>query len=76
MLNYASFHNVPCITRSIIYIALFFPPPGYTGYKTCYQEVLKAVKGIIHQPFELEDNTVFYAFSYYYDGAVDAGLIS
>uniref|UniRef100_H3CZH6 nucleoside diphosphate phosphatase n=1 Tax=Tetraodon nigroviridis TaxID=99883 RepID=H3CZH6_TETNG len=51
-------------------------PDGYTGYKTCYQEVLKAVKGIIHQPFELEDNTVFYAFSYYYDGAVDAGLIS
>uniref|UniRef100_A0A674NTW4 nucleoside diphosphate phosphatase n=1 Tax=Takifugu rubripes TaxID=31033 RepID=A0A674NTW4_TAKRU len=50
-------------------------PDGYTGYKTCYQEVLKAVKGIIHQPFELEDNTVFYAFSYYYDVAVDAGLI-
>lgn len=49
--------------------------PGYTGYKTCYQEVLKVVKGIIHQPFELEDNTVFYAFSYYYDRAVDAGLI-
>uniref|UniRef100_A0A3Q3VWK1 nucleoside diphosphate phosphatase n=1 Tax=Mola mola TaxID=94237 RepID=A0A3Q3VWK1_MOLML len=46
---------------------------GYTGYKTCYQEVLKVVKGIIHQPFELEDNTVFYAFSYYYDRAVDAG---
>ncbi|TNM95113.1 hypothetical protein fugu_017872 [Takifugu bimaculatus] len=50
-------------------------PDGYTGYKTCYQEVLKAVKGIIHQPFELENNTVFYAFSYYYDVAVDAGLI-
>lgn len=33
------------------------------------------VKGIIHQPFELEDGNVFYAFSYYYDRAVDAGLI-
>lgn len=33
------------------------------------------MKGIIHQPYDLED-TGFYAFSYYYDGAVDAGLIS
>lgn len=31
---------------------------------------------MIHQPLGLEDNAVFYAFSYYYDGAVDAGLIS
>lgn len=49
--------------------------PGTTGYKTCYQEVLKVVKGIIHQPLELKDDNVFYAFSYYYDRAVDAGLI-
>lgn len=50
-------------------------PDGYTGYKFCYQEVLKVVKGIIHQPYELEDTNVFYAFSYYFDRAVDAGLI-
>ncbi|KAM3603566.1 uncharacterized protein V6R79_025010 [Siganus canaliculatus] len=50
-------------------------PDGYVGYKLCYQEVLKVVKGIIHQPHELEDSSVFYAFSYYFDRAVDAGLI-
>ncbi|XP_034017669.1 ectonucleoside triphosphate diphosphohydrolase 5-like isoform X2 [Thalassophryne amazonica] len=50
-------------------------PDGYTGYKFCYQEVLKVVRGIIHQPHELQDSSVFYAFSYYYDRAVDAGLI-
>lgn len=49
--------------------------PGYAGYKLCYQEVLKVVKGIIHQPYELEDSNVFYAFSYYFDRAVEAGLI-
>ncbi|GLD74890.1 ectonucleoside triphosphate diphosphohydrolase 5 [Lates japonicus] len=43
---------------------------GYAGFKLCYQEVLKVVKGIIHQPYELEDINVFYAFSYYYDRAV------
>lgn len=66
-------HHVvaPSIISSVIYAA----PAGYTGYKPCYQEVLKVVNGIIHQPFELEDNTGFYAFSYYYDEAVDAGLI-
>ncbi|KAM9339432.1 ectonucleoside triphosphate diphosphohydrolase 5 [Symphorus nematophorus] len=50
-------------------------PDGYAGYKLCYQEVLKVVKGIIHQPYELEDSNIFYAFSYYFDRAVDAGLI-
>nr|XP_040016461.1 ectonucleoside triphosphate diphosphohydrolase 5-like isoform X1 [Gasterosteus aculeatus aculeatus]XP_040016462.1 ectonucleoside triphosphate diphosphohydrolase 5-like isoform X1 [Gasterosteus aculeatus aculeatus]XP_040016463.1 ectonucleoside triphosphate diphosphohydrolase 5-like isoform X1 [Gasterosteus aculeatus aculeatus]XP_040016464.1 ectonucleoside triphosphate diphosphohydrolase 5-like isoform X1 [Gasterosteus aculeatus aculeatus]XP_040016465.1 ectonucleoside triphosphate diphosphohyd len=50
-------------------------PEGFAGYKLCYQEVLKAVKGIIHQPYKLEDSNVFYAFSYYFDRAVDAGLI-
>lgn len=50
-------------------------PDGYTGYKLCYQEVLKVVKGIIHQLYEVEDGNVFYAFSYYFDRAVDAGLI-
>uniref|UniRef100_A0A8C7VN96 nucleoside diphosphate phosphatase n=1 Tax=Oncorhynchus mykiss TaxID=8022 RepID=A0A8C7VN96_ONCMY len=51
------------------------PVPGYVGYKLCYQEVLKVVKGIVHQPYELKDTSVFYAFSYYFDRAVDAGLI-
>ncbi|XP_037304594.2 ectonucleoside triphosphate diphosphohydrolase 5-like isoform X2 [Pungitius pungitius] len=50
-------------------------PDGFAGYKLCYQEVLKVVKGIIHQPYKLEDSNVFYAFSYYFDRAVDAGLI-
>ncbi|XP_007573287.1 ectonucleoside triphosphate diphosphohydrolase 5-like [Poecilia formosa] len=49
---------------------------GRVGYKPCYQEVLQVVKGIIHQPHELEDSNVFYAFSYYFDRAVDAGLIN
>lgn len=48
---------------------------GLSGYKSCYQEVLKVVKDVIHQPQELQDNHLFYAFSYYYDRAVDAGLI-
>uniref|UniRef100_A0A8C6SK52 nucleoside diphosphate phosphatase n=1 Tax=Neogobius melanostomus TaxID=47308 RepID=A0A8C6SK52_9GOBI len=50
-------------------------PEGLSGYKPCYQEVVKVVKGVIHQPHELQDNNLFYAFSYYYDRAVDAGLI-
>ncbi|KAG7509599.1 ectonucleoside triphosphate diphosphohydrolase 5-like [Solea senegalensis] len=50
-------------------------PEGETGFKLCYQEVLKVVKDIIHQPYELQDSNVFYAFSYYFDRAVDAGLI-
>lgn len=52
------------------------PPSCVGGYKLCYQEVLKVVKGIIHQPYELRDGNVFYAFSYYFDRAVDAGLIN
>uniref|UniRef100_A0A673WDP5 nucleoside diphosphate phosphatase n=1 Tax=Salmo trutta TaxID=8032 RepID=A0A673WDP5_SALTR len=50
-------------------------PDGYAGYKLCYQEVLKVVKGIVHQPYELKNTCVLYAFSYYFDRAVDAGLI-
>ncbi|KAK7907240.1 hypothetical protein WMY93_015852 [Mugilogobius chulae] len=50
-------------------------PDGSSGFKSCYQEVLKAVKGNIHQPHELQDSSTFYAFSYYFDRAVDAGLI-
>uniref|UniRef100_A0A673WLD5 nucleoside diphosphate phosphatase n=1 Tax=Salmo trutta TaxID=8032 RepID=A0A673WLD5_SALTR len=48
---------------------------SYAGYKLCYQEVLKVVKGIVHQPYELKNTCVLYAFSYYFDRAVDAGLI-
>ncbi|XP_008311400.1 ectonucleoside triphosphate diphosphohydrolase 5-like [Cynoglossus semilaevis] len=50
-------------------------PGSDTGFKPCYQEVLKVVKGVIHQPYELQDSNLFYAFSYYFDRAVDAGLI-
>uniref|UniRef100_A0AAR2LHH5 nucleoside diphosphate phosphatase n=1 Tax=Pygocentrus nattereri TaxID=42514 RepID=A0AAR2LHH5_PYGNA len=50
-------------------------PEGYTGYKSCYQEMLKVVKGVIQRPHELKDRSVFYAFSYYFDHAVEAGLI-
>ncbi|KAG7461283.1 hypothetical protein MATL_G00208410 [Megalops atlanticus] len=48
---------------------------GYTGFKPCYEEMLKVVQGIVHQPQELKGSSVFYAFSYYFDRAVDAGLI-
>lgn len=48
---------------------------GYAGYKLCYQEVLQVVKGIVHQPFEVKGSSIFYAFSYYYDRAVESGLI-
>uniref|UniRef100_A0AAY4B1K6 nucleoside diphosphate phosphatase n=1 Tax=Denticeps clupeoides TaxID=299321 RepID=A0AAY4B1K6_9TELE len=48
---------------------------GYAGYKLCYHEVMRVVKGIIHQPFEVKGNSVFFAFSYYYDRAVESGLI-
>uniref|UniRef100_A0A6Q2YVL2 nucleoside diphosphate phosphatase n=1 Tax=Esox lucius TaxID=8010 RepID=A0A6Q2YVL2_ESOLU len=57
------------------YLSVSAPIPGYAGYKLCYQEMLKVVKGVIHQPYELKDTSIFYAFSYYYDRAVDAGLI-
>ncbi|XP_076834246.1 ectonucleoside triphosphate diphosphohydrolase 5 [Brachyhypopomus gauderio] len=50
-------------------------PDGYAGYKLCYHEVMRVVKGIIHQPFEVKGNSIFYAFSYYYDRAVESGLI-
>ncbi|KAJ0027099.1 hypothetical protein NQD34_018099 [Periophthalmus magnuspinnatus] len=46
-----------------------------SGYKPCYLEVQKVVQGVIHQPHELQDTSAFYAFSYYFDRAVDAGLI-
>uniref|UniRef100_A0A8C1DJ01 nucleoside diphosphate phosphatase n=1 Tax=Cyprinus carpio carpio TaxID=630221 RepID=A0A8C1DJ01_CYPCA len=45
------------------------------GYKLCYQEIMQVVKGIVHQPFEVKGSSIFYAFSYYYDRAVESGLI-
>uniref|UniRef100_A0A3Q2XCS0 nucleoside diphosphate phosphatase n=1 Tax=Hippocampus comes TaxID=109280 RepID=A0A3Q2XCS0_HIPCM len=49
--------------------------PGYAGYKLCYYEVMKVIKGIVHQPYEVKGSSVFYAFSYYFDRAVESGLI-
>ncbi|XP_068194994.1 ectonucleoside triphosphate diphosphohydrolase 5-like [Antennarius striatus] len=50
-------------------------PDGYAGYKLCYYEVMKVIKGVVHQPFEVKGSSVFYAFSYYFDRAVESGLI-
>ncbi|XP_054828459.1 nucleoside diphosphate phosphatase ENTPD5 isoform X2 [Eublepharis macularius] len=47
---------------------------GETGFESCYSEVLKVVQGKLHQPDEIRRNS-FYAFSYYYDRAVDTDLI-
>ncbi|XP_075783009.1 nucleoside diphosphate phosphatase ENTPD5 isoform X2 [Pelodiscus sinensis] len=47
---------------------------GETGFEPCYSEVLKVVQGKLHQPDEIRRNS-FYAFSYYYDRAVDTNLI-
>uniref|UniRef100_A0A8C5EJK5 nucleoside diphosphate phosphatase n=1 Tax=Gouania willdenowi TaxID=441366 RepID=A0A8C5EJK5_GOUWI len=50
-------------------------PDGYAGYKLCYYEVMKVIKGIVHQPYEVKGSSTFYAFSYYFDRAVESGLI-
>ncbi|NWT65198.1 ENTP5 diphosphohydrolase, partial [Prunella himalayana] len=47
---------------------------GETGFKPCYLEVLKVVKGKLHQPEEIRGSS-FYAFSYYYDRAAETDLI-
>ncbi|XP_058235312.1 ectonucleoside triphosphate diphosphohydrolase 5 isoform X1 [Hemibagrus wyckioides] len=49
-------------------------PGGSTGYKSCYREMLKVVKGVIQEPDDMEDSWI-YAFSYYFDHAVEAGLV-
>ncbi|MEQ2172255.1 hypothetical protein GOODEAATRI_019226 [Goodea atripinnis] len=49
---------------------------GYAGYKLCYYEVLRVVKGNFHQPYEVKGSSVFYAFSHYFDRAVQTGLVS
>uniref|UniRef100_A0A674MZ10 nucleoside diphosphate phosphatase n=1 Tax=Takifugu rubripes TaxID=31033 RepID=A0A674MZ10_TAKRU len=53
----------------------FLPDTRYAGYKLCYYEVMKVIKGIVHQPYEVKGNSIFYAFSYYFDRAVETGLI-
>ncbi|XP_062973929.1 nucleoside diphosphate phosphatase ENTPD5 isoform X2 [Elgaria multicarinata webbii] len=47
---------------------------GETGFEPCYSEVLKVVQGKLHQPDEIRRSS-FYAFSYYYDRAVETDLI-
>ncbi|TSK58020.1 Ectonucleoside triphosphate diphosphohydrolase 5 [Bagarius yarrelli] len=47
---------------------------GPTGYKSCYSEMLKVVKGVIQEADDMEDGLI-YAFSYYFDHAVEAGLV-
>ncbi|XP_026507057.1 ectonucleoside triphosphate diphosphohydrolase 5 [Terrapene carolina triunguis] len=47
---------------------------GETGFEPCYSEVVKVVQGKLHQPDEIRRRS-FYAFSYYYDRAVDTDLI-
>lgn len=56
-----------------LWLTLFFLT-GETGFKPCYLEVLKVVKGKLHQPDEIRGSS-FYAFSYYYDRAADTNLI-
>uniref|UniRef100_V9KRQ8 nucleoside diphosphate phosphatase n=1 Tax=Callorhinchus milii TaxID=7868 RepID=V9KRQ8_CALMI len=45
-----------------------------TGFQSCYAEVLKVIREKLDQPAEIRSRT-FYAFSYYYDRAVDTGMI-
>lgn len=56
-----------------------YPPlpssSGYAGYKLCYYEVMRVIKGKVHQPYEVKGSSIFYAFSYYFDRAVESGLI-
>ena len=54
--------------------SLPFAPAGEVGFEPCYAEVLRVVQGKLHQPDEVQRGT-FYAFSYYYDRAVDTDMI-
>ncbi|XP_040268273.1 ectonucleoside triphosphate diphosphohydrolase 5 isoform X3 [Bufo bufo] len=47
---------------------------GLVGFDACYSEVLHILQGNVHQVDEMRDGR-FYAFSYYYDRAVDTNLI-
>uniref|UniRef100_A0A674N9A4 nucleoside diphosphate phosphatase n=1 Tax=Takifugu rubripes TaxID=31033 RepID=A0A674N9A4_TAKRU len=56
-------------------VTIFGTTYKISGYKLCYYEVMKVIKGIVHQPYEVKGNSIFYAFSYYFDRAVETGLI-
>nr|XP_048305106.1 nucleoside diphosphate phosphatase ENTPD5 [Myodes glareolus] len=47
---------------------------GEMGFEPCYAEVLRVVRGKLHQAEEIRGSS-FYAFSYYYDRAADTHLI-
>ncbi|XP_021102227.1 ectonucleoside triphosphate diphosphohydrolase 5 isoform X2 [Heterocephalus glaber] len=47
---------------------------GKVGFEPCYAEVLRVVQGKLHQPEEIRGSS-FYAFSYYYDRAVETDMI-
>ncbi|XP_032881004.1 ectonucleoside triphosphate diphosphohydrolase 6 [Amblyraja radiata] len=47
---------------------------GEPLYDSCYSRIEKMLYKKVHQPEEVQ-NIPFYAFSYYYDTAVDVGLI-
>ena len=51
-----------------------FAPTGEVGFEPCYADVLRVVQGKLHQPDEVQRGS-FYAFSYYYDRAVDTDMI-
>lgn len=36
---------------------------------------MRVIKGKVHQPYEVKGSSIFYAFSYYFDRAVESGLI-
>ncbi|GCC34321.1 ectonucleoside triphosphate diphosphohydrolase 5 [Chiloscyllium punctatum] len=45
-----------------------------SGFQSCYTEIIKLIQKKLDQQDEIKRRT-FYAFSYYYDRAVDAGII-
>ncbi|PIO30325.1 hypothetical protein AB205_0109640 [Aquarana catesbeiana] len=47
---------------------------GLAGFNLCYSEVRRIVGGKLHQVDEIR-HSPFYAFSYFYDRAVDSSLI-
>nr|XP_060610519.1 ectonucleoside triphosphate diphosphohydrolase 6 [Anolis sagrei ordinatus] len=47
---------------------------GKSSFKSCFDEIAKHLSKKIDKAVEVKDSE-FYAFSYYYDRAVDAGLI-
>lgn len=53
---------------------MHFALAGEVGFEPCYAEVLRVVQGKLHQPDEIQRSS-FYAFSYYYDRAVDTHMI-